>query len=172
MVRRFVVSLPLVALIVLLAAAPVWAAEVVVGNNGLDPALVQADVGESIVWINASDQELVLASDDPLWTSGPLAPGESFSLTYDEAGTFPYASADGSVQGQIVVGGEGAQDPVEPPDGGGEAPIGAPAELPATGSNAGLAVLAFGMITSGSLFVAAGRPRPVTLTPGHRPLNE
>jgi LPXTG-motif cell wall-anchored protein len=159
MLRRAVVSAACAGVFLLLAATPSLAAEVLLTDAGLDPAEVTVDVGESIVWTNTSAQEVVLTSDDPMWTSGPLAPGESFSLTYDEPGTFSYASDDGAIQGHIVVGGEGS-NPFEPAGEGDRRPsVAGPAELPATGTNGDLVVLAFGLIASGSAFVSAGRPR-------------
>lgn len=91
-------------------------AEVTIGDDGFDPESVQVDVREPIVWTNASDADVSLVGEDPRWESGAIQPGATFSIKITEKGTYKYASADGSLQGEIVVGqtaggGGGDDDP-------------------------------------------------------------
>lgn len=142
---------------VLLFSAPAWAADVEVTAEGLQPATVQVDVGETIVWTNSSTGPIVLESDDPVWTSGTLRPGESFSLTFERAGTYDYGSRDGDVSGKVVVmsaGGSSSSDDQGP------AVIAGDATLPATGGVERMMLLAAVMLGAGSLALrASSRPR-------------
>ncbi len=80
-------------------------AEVTIGDDGLDPETVEADIRESIVWTNASDEDVSLVGRSPAWQSGAIQPGGTFAIKITEKGTYEYASEDGSLEGEIVVGG-------------------------------------------------------------------
>ena len=97
------------------------AAEVTINDDGLDPESVEARVQEDIVWTNASDKDVSLVGKSPSWTSGPIQPGATFSIKITEKGTYEYASEDGSLQGEIVVGGGGDTEPED--EGEGEDPV-------------------------------------------------
>lgn len=79
-------------------------AEVTINDDGVAPESVKADVRETIVWTNASDADVSLVGKDPAWESGPIAPGATFSIEITKRGTYEYASEDGSITGEIVVG--------------------------------------------------------------------
>ena len=79
-------------------------AEVTINDDGVSPESIKADVRETIVWTNASDADVSLVGKDPKWESGPIAPGATFSIEITKDGTYEYASEDGSIEGEIVVG--------------------------------------------------------------------
>ena len=79
-------------------------AEVTISDNGLQPDSVRAEVREPIVWTNATDEDVSLVGTDPVWESGPIEPGATFSIHVRKAGTYEYGSADGSLSGEIVIG--------------------------------------------------------------------
>ena len=78
-------------------------ADVTIGDDGLNPESVKVEIKEPIVWTNATDEDVSLVGKDPKWESGPIAPGDTFSIHVTQAGTFAYESADGSLSGEIVV---------------------------------------------------------------------
>ena len=45
---------------------------------------------QPIVWINADAVPHTVTSDDGLWDSGDVAPGQSYSLILDKPGTYGY----------------------------------------------------------------------------------
>jgi plastocyanin len=147
--RRIVVAVTFAA--VASIPLPAWAAEISVGAGGVSPDRVQADVGETIVWTNDSDDVVTLSGQQPQWSSGPLEPGGTFSLTFDEAGTFTYASEDGSLSGEVVVVGEG---PAPAPDDGESGAGGG--TLPATGVPVAVGAAA-ALLGTGAALVATGR---------------
>ena len=46
--------------------------------------------GQTITWTNTDAVPHTVTSADRLWDSGPLPPGESYSLTLDQPGTYAY----------------------------------------------------------------------------------
>ena len=103
--RRLTTLIALTAVALLALSGVAFAtAEVTIGDDGLDPESVQVDVRESIVWTNASDADVSLVGTEPGWESGPIEPGATFQIKITEKGTYEYASADGSLAGEIVVG--------------------------------------------------------------------
>jgi plastocyanin len=65
-----------------------------VSDLGLDPASVTITAGSTVTWRNTGEFDHAVVSDpaSPVqWDSGPLRPGEEFSQTFDQPGTYPYA---------------------------------------------------------------------------------
>ena len=87
--------------------------EVEIGDDGLSPESIQAELREPIVWTNASDATVSLVGEDNLWESGPIEPGATFSIKITEDGTYAYESEDGALAGEIVVGDADAAEPDE-----------------------------------------------------------
>ena len=147
----------LTAAFVLAQALPAAAATVTVDADGASPEQVQAGIGETVVWTNASDAPVTLVSEDPQWTSGRLRPGESFSLAFDEAGTYTYQSTDGAITGEVlVVGSDGGSGAAGGDDGG---VVGGGTTLPATGTSALLAAVAAALVTAGTLVLRRSATR-------------
>jgi plastocyanin len=65
-----------------------------VSDLGLDPASVTITAGKTVTWRNTGEFDHAVVSDpaSPVqWDSGPLRPGEEFSQTFDQPGTYAYA---------------------------------------------------------------------------------
>lgn len=81
--------------------------EILISKRGFNPAIINASVGEKIVWKNerARTSALLLGVREARdLNSGLLMPGENFSYTFSEPGTYIYV--DGVVigySGKIVV---------------------------------------------------------------------
>jgi hypothetical protein len=144
-------ALVLAALLLVVTALPALAAEVRLTDEGFEPRTVRVEAGEDIVWINGTDAEQTVVGEDGTWDSGPLQPGETFSIALREPGTVRYATADGELQGQIRVrpaaqaeeGAAGEDDATEEGDSGSpddEDAAAASAALPRTGQPAGVLI--------------------------------
>lgn len=80
------------------------AVQVVLQNITIQPADVTVAVGGTVTWVNQDTVTHNLTDDAGTWSSGPLAPGKSFSHTFATAGTFPYhCIIHPSMTGQIIV---------------------------------------------------------------------
>ncbi len=130
---RILSVVALACLLVGLLAVPALAAEVTLGEDGFVPATVRVETGEDVVWTNATDEEQTIVGEDGTWDSGPLQPGETFSVALRAAGTVRYATADGAAEGSIEVRAAAAADEGQSEDEDDEAVIATPAELPQTG---------------------------------------
>ena len=73
--------------------------------TGVDPALVQVQPGQTVVWINESGAKRSVLAADSSFDSGSLANGDRFQFAFTEPGTVKYTivSAPG-VSGTVVVG--------------------------------------------------------------------
>ncbi len=73
-------------------------------GNVFEPATITINVGDTVTWRNTDDVPHTSTSDDGVWDSGALAPGEEFSFTFEEAGTFPYfCEFHPGMEGTVVV---------------------------------------------------------------------
>jgi plastocyanin len=71
---------------------------------GVNPLVIT--MGTTVTWTNTDAIAHTSTSDTGVWDSGILAPGQSFSFTFAQAGTFPYHCAihgAASMSGTIVV---------------------------------------------------------------------
>ncbi len=60
-------------------------------DNAFQPQSITIQVGDTVVWRNNGVNPHTSTSDTPgLWDSGIMAPGATFSRTFDTAGTFGY----------------------------------------------------------------------------------
>lgn len=82
-------------------------AEVSIGiaSFAFGPDTITIPVGTTVTWINDEDSvDHTTTSDDALWDSGTLKPGDQFSFTFEDAGTFAYfCNIHPSMTGMIVV---------------------------------------------------------------------
>lgn len=80
-------------------------AEVAIRAFAFAPAEVSVPVGATVVWVNQEEaMPHTATSDDGLWDSGTLDPGERFSFTFEEPGTYTYfCRIHPSMKGTIVV---------------------------------------------------------------------
>jgi plastocyanin len=83
---------------------------ITIGEEGFDPATLEITAGTTVTWMNVDDAPHSITSHDDLFGSTGLVTDESFSFTFDTAGTFTYYdSYRMDFQGTIVVT-EGAAD--------------------------------------------------------------
>ncbi len=60
-------------------------------DNAFQPPTITIQVGDTVVWTNNGSLPHTSTSDTAgIWDSGILLPGQTFSRTFDTAGTFPY----------------------------------------------------------------------------------
>ncbi|TGC10757.1 hypothetical protein CUN85_04155 [Methanolobus halotolerans] len=77
---------------------------VIIDEDGFNPSEIEISVGETVTWINQDDSVHTVTGDALAFDSGELAEGESYSYTFDEAGTFEYESEeDFLLSGTITV---------------------------------------------------------------------
>ena len=83
-------------------SAPV---EIAIRGFAFGPAEVTVAAGTTVTWVNKeSGVPHTSTSDDGLWKSGTLSPGDSFSFTFDRPGTYTYfCSIHPNMKGTIVV---------------------------------------------------------------------
>ncbi len=78
--------------------------DVAAGNFDFTPAEVRIAVGTTVTWTNMSRRHTVTA-DDGRFVSNPLSPGQQFSFTFMEAGTYPfYCEYHGEPGGRDMAG--------------------------------------------------------------------
>lgn len=77
--------------------------EISITNFTYDPQTVEVDKGVTVVWTNKDPVPHTITGDN--FSSGPLSPGQSFSYTFNEDGTFAYhCSLHPQMTGTIVAG--------------------------------------------------------------------
>lgn len=88
---------------------PEPSASVVLGGTSIDPNLVTVQIGQSVVWINNSENIYTLTSGlpgqpDGQFNSGELPPGATYIYTFTAAGSYSYhVSENPTLIGQVVV---------------------------------------------------------------------
>ena len=83
-----------------------------------EPADVAIQPGDTVMWVNRGNTPHTVTSDDGLFDSEALNPGESFMFTFPEAGTFSYhCEIHPFMTGSVSVGaaGGGGGTPMEQP---------------------------------------------------------
>lgn len=69
-----------------------------------DPATLTVAVGDTVTWYNADIAVHTVTSDTGLFDSGDLAPGDTWSYTFAEAGTYTYHCIPHAfMKGTVVV---------------------------------------------------------------------
>lgn len=104
--------------------------EVQVVDFAYEPAMVMIEPGTTVTWTNAGDRPHTVTADDGSFDSGRLDPGEQYSFTFDQPGTFTYVCGfHPEMQGSVMVG-EAQPDAIEvaTPASGGEPAEAAPAD--------------------------------------------
>lgn len=92
----------------LLAAPRVDAADTVpvdISGFAFQPGNVTIRVGDTVTWThNDGTAHTATSTDDPALFDGEMAPGESFSFTFSDAGTFDYiCEIHPAMHGTVVV---------------------------------------------------------------------
>ncbi|OLC54239.1 MAG: hypothetical protein AUH92_04440 [Acidobacteria bacterium 13_1_40CM_4_69_4] len=87
------------------AAGAIGSSGVHIANFAFAPAALAVSPGQKVTWTNTDSIPHTSTSADKRWNSGPLAPGASFSVTFDTAGTYVYGcSIHPFMQAKVVVG--------------------------------------------------------------------
>jgi LPXTG-motif cell wall-anchored protein len=55
-----------------------------------DPGQITVAPGTTVTWVNEGQAPHTTTADDGTWDSGTLQPGEDFSFTFDQSGTYTY----------------------------------------------------------------------------------
>jgi plastocyanin len=77
---------------------------VTVNDDGFNPETIRVMTGDTVTWTNTGQDNHTVTSDDDFFNSGILGPGETFSYTFDVAGTFDYSSEeDFFTSGTVIV---------------------------------------------------------------------
>jgi Cupredoxin-like domain len=99
--------LMLIPAVLFFAAAPSAVAatkNVAIARSGFLPASVTIDVGDTITWTNNDTVNRSVVSDAGLFSSGILTPGQSYSNTFNQNGTFRYRDGTrNAVRARIIV---------------------------------------------------------------------
>jgi plastocyanin len=73
-----------------------------------NPAQMTVAPGTTITWVNDGEEPHTTTADDGTWDSGTLQPGEDFSFTFDEPGTYAYlCEIHPQMTGTVTVSGGG-----------------------------------------------------------------
>jgi plastocyanin len=97
-----------------------------------EPANAAVNPGDTITWVNEGNHPHTVTADDGQFHSEVLNPGDSFSVTFPEAGTFGYhCEIHPSMTGSVTVGPGGGGG------GGGSAPMEQQPVAPAGGDMGG-----------------------------------
>ena len=79
---------------------------ILISNFLFDPASVTVKVGDTVTWTNDDSAPHKIVSDDstPVFSSGDLARGDSYSFTFTAVGTFNYhCQIHPMMKGTIIV---------------------------------------------------------------------
>lgn len=115
--RRLASVIALLLLLAVLAVfrvSPARAATYSISIHGLafDPPNLTVPPGSTVTWTNNETDGTVHSStsDDGLWDSPDLSPGQSFSFTFDKAGTFNFHCRFHSYMTGTITVGSGSGD--------------------------------------------------------------
>src|SRR5215208_106034 len=128
----YVAALALVVTLALASAAGAQGQTMTVSIEDFffSPANMTVAPGTTVTWVNNGQAPHTSTADDGAWDSGTLQPGESFSFTFDQAGTYTYhCSIHPDMTGAITVSGGGG-------GGGGGATTASPTAASATATPA------------------------------------
>ncbi len=115
------------------------------GDNYFSPRSLTVAAGSAVTWVNRGNNQHTVTTNDALFHSGLLAPGQTFSYTFNTPGTYLYLCAiHPSMTATITVTGTAVV-----------APTPAPAPSPAT---AGAIELRDNFFSPATYTVAAGTP--------------
>ena len=61
-----------------------------IGDDVFSPGTITVDMGTTITWTNNGADWHTVTSDGAVFDSGTMDPGDTYSRTFNTAGTFPY----------------------------------------------------------------------------------
>lgn len=122
-VPRPLAALALAGALGLGGAGAVLAADHAVAISGFSfsPRNLTIAAGDTVTWTNSDAQAHTATADDDAWDSGTLTNGNSETLTFATAGTFPYhctihPEMTGTITVQAATGGPSAAPTITPTD--------------------------------------------------------
>jgi plastocyanin len=142
------------ALVATLALAPSAGAQgktmkVSIEDFFFSPANMTVAPGTTVKWVNNGQAPHTSTADDGTWDSGTLQPGESFSFTFDQPGTYTYhCNIHPNMTGTITVGAGGGGGASASPTAASASPA-AGRPLPSTGGGGGGLALGAGLALLG-----------------------
>ena len=78
--------------------------DITISGFKFDPATVTVTIGTTVTWTNRDSANHTVVADDGSWKSPSLATGDTFSYTFDKAGTYTYiCSIHPAMKGTITV---------------------------------------------------------------------
>jgi plastocyanin len=79
-------------------------ANVSISNFAFVPSMLTVSVGTTVIWTNQDPVAHTVTSVDDLFDSGNIAPGATFSHTFEQKGTFDYqCTIHPFMTGEIIV---------------------------------------------------------------------
>jgi plastocyanin len=85
---------------------------VTIGDRYFSPAVIFVPVGTTVTWTNTGYEVHTTTSNTNIWDSGNLDRGETFSYTFNQAGTFSYhCKLHPEMRGTVNVGTSGTTYP-------------------------------------------------------------
>jgi plastocyanin len=160
--RRVGIVLGAVVAALVATATPALAAEVAIQDFSFEPQTVGVEVGGSVTWTNEDNVTHTVTAEDGSFDSGNLNQGESATVTFDDAGTFPYfCQIHPFMRGTVQVGAQPIPGPTGSGTGTGTAIAGgAPTEsLPQTATPLAVILLTgLGIVGAGLWLARRARP--------------
>jgi plastocyanin len=107
--RRILPWLATLSLAVLLLFAPIAGAQgktatVSIKDYAFDPPNLTVAPGTTVTWVNNGQTSHTVTADNGAYDSGPKQPGQSYSHTYTESGTYAYhCEIHPSMKGTVTV---------------------------------------------------------------------
>jgi plastocyanin len=89
---------------------PTTTAMVVAFDNYYEPKTINVQPGTTLRWLNRGKHAHTVTAEDDSWDSGDIAPGASYTATFQRPGTYYYYCrhhTDDKMRGTIVVGSGG-----------------------------------------------------------------
>jgi plastocyanin len=135
---------------------------ITMSDNSYSPASLTVAAGTTVTWVNRGTAMHSVTTNDALFHSGLLSPGQSFSYTFGTPGRYPYLCAiHPAMIGTIVVTGVAATPTASasaPPALPAPPPAAAPANAPAAPASASSTTIVIGEnnFTPGLTTVVAG----------------
>jgi len=75
-----------------------------VDEYAFQPTRTRVQAGTEVVWKNKGEETHTATAIDGSWTTGPVAPGQSKTLTFDTPGEYTYTCDDHRWSyGQLIV---------------------------------------------------------------------
>src|SRR5215216_4202230 len=127
-----------------------------------DPDQLSVAPGTTVTWVNEGQAPHTTTADDGTWDSGTLQPGEDFSFTFDQQGTYTYHCSihpDMTASVKVSGGGEATSSASASMSPSASASASPTATLPGTGGISLPLVAAIALLGLGVLALIAVRRR-------------